>query len=336
MRVRPGYEVYWREPGVSQFGLDPRCSVVFDGLSERAQRLLERAPEVHDISMLRERGNLLGMTSAQVREVIDRMERAGLLTEQPVGEEDGPDARYWSQAAGAGQERPADRRTAVVEIRGMDSIGLRVALIAAQAGVGTLLLRDETAVTMCDVSPGLFRPGDVGQPRERAALALLRTAAPQVLVSAPEGRHPDLVVLVQHDVVDPVAVRALMRDDVAHLSVLTGGLAVTVGPMVRPGLGVCTRCLDLYRCAEDERWPAVATQAATRAALRSRGTETSLTWSGAALAAQQLLAAVDGRAVAADGATLELTAWDAVPAVRHWQPHPSCGCTVAALTAYAG
>ncbi|SED70848.1 ThiF family adenylyltransferase [Ruania alba] len=329
MRVRPGYEVYWREPGTSQLGLDPRCAVVLDGLSENAQALLEHASRVYDVSMLRERGNRLGMSAAQVRELIGRLKDADLLTER-VGGEDGPDRRYWDRAASVGIECHADRATAVVEIRGLDRLGLQTALIAAEAGVGTLVLRDDATVTEHDVSPGLFRPADVGHSRLRAALPILRTAAPRVRVSTPEATRPDLVVLVHQSVVDPVAVRDLMREDVPHLSVLSGELSVTVGPMVRPGLGACTRCLDLYRCMLDPRWPAVATQAAARAT-RPRGTETSLAWSGAALAAQQLLAVVDGRAVASEGATLEVTAWQPVPEVRRWGPHPECGCTVTAL-----
>ncbi|WP_159622822.1 hypothetical protein [Ruania rhizosphaerae] len=328
MRLRPGFEVFWRQPGVSQLGIDPRCAVVLEGLSDAEQRLVEEVPRALDASVLRERGNQLGLPGRQIQRLVERLRAANLLTDRPHGCDEGPDAAYWHRAAASGVERPADRSGTVVEVRGMDRLGLRLALIAAEAGVGTVLVRDGGRVRPEDVSPGLYHPRDVGHPRERAALSILRTAAPHLRVSAPEGIRPDLVVLVHRDVVDPVPVRALMREDVTHLCVVVGELGLTVGPLVRPGLSVCTRCLDLYRCEHDDRWPAVATQAAARV---PAGPETSLAWAGAALAAQMLLAHADGRKVLVDGSTLELTAWEPVPVERRWHPHPECGCTSATL-----
>ncbi|UFU03955.1 thiamine biosynthesis protein ThiF [Ruania suaedae] len=328
MRLRPGFEVFWRERGASQLGLDPRCALRLEGLSDAEQRLVDEIPRVLDVATLRQRGNQLGVPRRRVAALLGRVQESNLLTDRPHGCDQDPDAAYWHRAAAGGLTRPADRAQAVVEVRGLDRLGLRLALIAAEAGAGTVLVRDETVVRAEDVSPGLYRPVDVGRCRERIAVSLIRAAVPSVRMSAPASVRPDLVVLVRPDVVDPVPVRALMREDVPHLCVVTGELAVTVGPLVRPGLSACTRCLDLYRCDEDERWPALATQAAAR---RPHGPETSLAWSGAALAAQMLLAAVDGRQVQAEGATLELTGWQAVPVERRWDPHPECGCTQTSL-----
>ncbi|MBK5248781.1 MAG: hypothetical protein JJE50_05010 [Actinomycetales bacterium] len=323
MRLRPGFEVYWRDRGASQIGVDPRCAVRLEGLSDAEQRLLDRLPTALDGDELLVRGQELGIPEQDVTGLLERLVSARVLVaELPPGDPD-PDDVYWHLAAAAGQPRPAPRSAAMVEIRGVDQLGLRIACVLSQAGVGTVLLRDERLVLAEDLGAGVFRESDVGAVRERVGLAVLRSVCPLVGVSAPSGARPDLVVVVDHGVVDPVPLRILMREDVAHLPVLVRELDVVVGPLVRPGLGVCLRCVDLHRCDQDPRWPAVATQIAARP---PRGVETSLAWLGAALAAHQALAMLDGRPVAVDGASLEVSASDPLPARREWAVHPECGC----------
>lgn len=73
------------------------------------------------------------------------------------------------------------------------------------------------------------------------------------------SRRPALAVLTDSWVTDPVRVGPLMRHDVTHLPIVVDD-AVTVGPVVVPGGGACTRCLELSRTDADPAWPAVATQ----------------------------------------------------------------------------
>ena len=323
MRLRPGYQVYWHGPGSMQIGVDPRCAVVLDRLSEAEQRLLTELPKMMDVTWLQARGNELGMRPAQVRTLQRRLSRAGVLTAAPAAGTPSEDERYWQLAEAAGVKRPADRRRAVVELRHADPVGLRTALVLARAGVGTIVLTDPGQVLAEDIDTGLYDGDDLGEPRSRAGLGVLRSVAPHLRTSAPAGTRPDVVLLVDQLVVDPVPVRRLQRTGQPYLNVLVTEVAVRVGPLVRPGNGACSTCVEHYRSSTDPRWPAVAAQAA----VRGRGTvEPSLGWWAAVTAAQQLLALVDGRAVAAESATVELTAWAGVPTRTVWSPHPDCEC----------
>lgn len=333
MWIRPGFEVYWRAPGSSQIGLDPRCALLLDGLSGGEQRLLERLPECADLEEVRAHARDLGVPERQVKALLDRLQTAGYVLEgeapsvHPSLVTD-PDQGYWHRAAMAGHARPSDRSDAVVAVHGLDPLGLRLACALAHAGVGAVLLHDERRVRHDDVGGGLYRAGDVGRVRQDSATAVLRGIDPKVRTRRGPGIDADVVVLVRAGVADPVDYRDLMRRDVCHLPVLARELDVMIGPLVRPGEGVCLRCLDLHRCDRDPRWPAVATQAATRAAPAA---ETSLAWVGAALAAHQLLALVDGRDTAMADTSLEVSAWDPVPVQRRWRVHPQCGCSPSAL-----
>lgn len=325
---RGGVRVFWRAPGESQIGVDPRLAVVIDGLDPVQQALLERLPELGGEAELNALARELGVGRAAVRALLDRLGGTGFLTGRRAVL-DSPDARYWSLAAITGHERTEERSQACVAVTGLDQLGLRLARILAQAGVGRLLLLDDAPVTLDDLSPDGYRVGDLGLSRRERALALIRTSFPTTALTAPPSVGPDLVVLVEHGAVDPVRVRHLVRDDVAHLPVLVRELDVVVGPLVRPGDGPCMRCLDLHRTEDDARWPAVATQLTTRP---PAGVETSLGWLAAALAAHQVLAVVDGRGVLVAGTTLEVSATYPLPRYREWSVHPACGCSARVVT----
>lgn len=313
----------WRAPGASQVGIDPRCAVVLDDLDPIQQGLLEQLPRLGGEPELNAYARTLGVGRAPVRALLDRLEERGYLVRAlPIS--DSPDDRYWHLAAVAGHERPGQRSAASVMVSGLDQLGLRIAAILAQAGVGRVVLDDDRAVTLDDLGGGGYRAHDLGHPRRERAFTLLRAASPMTALTAPAGARPDLVVLVEHGAVDAVRARPLMRDDVPHMPVLVRELDVVVGPLVRPGDGPCLRCLDLHRSADDSRWPAVATQITARP---PEGVETSLGWLGAALAAHQVLAVVDGRGVLVAGTSLEVSATYPLPRYREWAVHPDCGCT---------
>lgn len=336
MWIRPGFEVYWRGPGESQIGLDPRGSLRLGGLSGDEQRLLDRLPHCFDVAEFHLHGRELGLDTAAVEALLARLRRAGLVLDgepevHPQLQTD-PDVAYWHRAEVAGQSRPADRAEATVGIRGLNPLALRLACVLVDAGVGLLGVTDGTRVRHSDVGGGLYRAGDVGKPRQDVALSVLRSVHPKARVVPRISKHADVVVLVQSAVADPVTYRDLVRHDVCHLPVLVRDLDVMIGPLVRPGAGACLRCLDLHRCDEDPRWPAVAAQAATKDV---PAPETSLAWMGAAIAAHQVLALVDGRRVELQDASVQVSAWDPVPERRRWEPHPECGCAPGALHAEA-
>lgn len=334
MFIRPGFEVYWRKPGESQIGLDPRCALLFDGLDPAEQQMVDRLPAAQSIEELRVRGRELDLSSEQTEALLARLAASGHILPEPVEPPAtrspdpmrDPSAVYWHRAEVAGHPRPGDRSNALVHVRGLGELGLRIACILAEAGVGTIAVADGRRVRAEDVGGGLYRPSDVGSVREATALSVLRSVHPMVRTVAAPGGRPDLVIVVDSGVVDPISIRPLVREDLTHLPVLIRELDVLVGPLVRPGSGVCLRCLDLHRCDRDPRWPALATQVATRP---PQGVEPSLGWLAAGFAAHQALAVVDGRPTALEGTSAELSGWDPVPILRRWPPHPDCGCSPA-------
>lgn len=330
--VRGGLAVLWREPGVSQVGTDPRCRVVLEGLSEGEQRLLDRLAVVATPADLVRAGQVLEVPERRVRDLVARLDAGGVLAGRaasrgaPSAREPGPDVAYWSRLRpdGDGWAVPRTRSGAVVAVLGLDGLGLRVGTGLAVAGVGTVLAADTGPVLASDVAPGAYASDDVGRRRDEAAAEALRRAEPRVRTGAPPGARPHVTVLVEHGVASPVRARPLVREDLAHLSVVVGDVDVTVGPLVVPGTGPCLRCLDLHRCDADPRWPAVATQVA---ADPPDGVESSLGPLAAALAVGQVLAHLDGRAPASRGATLQVDAVDPVPRRTPWPVHADCGCT---------
>lgn len=326
----------WREPGTVQIGTDPRCGVLLPGLTEGEQALLdllERRPALDD---LRRAARTSCVPPARVDALLEHLAAAGVLLSPGPPARDDPspshpaaarsaDAAYW------GRLRPDADGWTVLRGRARRSVGVLAAcrtgmLIAsglAAAGVGTVLLSDDGAVQPEDVAPGAFGPADVGRSRQEAGVEVLRTVVPDVRTSAPARTRPDVCVLVEHRVANPVRARPLVREDLVHLSVVVRDVDVVVGPLVVPGEGPCLRCLDLHHCDTDERWPVVATQLA---ALPPEGTESSLAPLAAALAVTQVLAHLDGRRAVTRASTLELTAAEPVPRLRQWSVHPTCGC----------
>lgn len=330
MRLRAGQRVLWRGKGASQVGGDPAVAVVLDGLSLPEQALLDTLEQPASHAEILRRAQRLGVApdraGALLAELVDR----GALTDTApdpglVHRGLGGQLGHWSRIAGDGGTGLLKRRqAATVAVLGLDRVGLAIAGHLAAAGVGTLLVEDSRRVTREDVAVAGYRPADVSRPRAEPAVAMLRAAHPWLRTSALAGTRPEVVVLVEQDVNDPVRQRPLLREDVAHLLVALRELDVAVGPFVVPGRGACGRCADLHRTDADERWPAVATQLL---ASPVRGTEATAAGVAGGVAAGEVLAHLDGRPVATAGATLYLDPRRPVPQTQRWPVHPRCGCT---------
>ena len=83
-----------------------------------------------------------------------------------------------------------------------------------------------------------------------------------------------------------------MRSGVAHLAVRAEEAIGVVGPLVRPGLTACLRCLDLTRAGLDPAWPLILAQLAGRAP-DPPACDAALAAAVAAQAAAQALACLD-------------------------------------------
>jgi len=94
----------------------------------------------------------------------------------------------------------------------------------------------------------------------RAGADLARRGARLVRDGQGPGALPALALLTDAYVSDPLRTAVLLRHDIPHLPIVVEDDGVTLGPVVRPGVTGCCRCLELARTDADECWPALATQ----------------------------------------------------------------------------
>jgi bacteriocin biosynthesis cyclodehydratase domain-containing protein len=118
---------------------------------------------------------------------------------------------------------------------------------------------------------------------------------------------------------------ALVAAGIPHLAARVVELTGIVGPLVVPGRTSCLRCLELHRGDRDPAWPRIAAQAAHRGSVVA-ACDVTLATHVAALAAQQVLASLDGFSPATVDGTVEVSLPYGLPRRRSWRPHPACGC----------
>ena len=155
----------------------------------------------------------------------------------------------------------------------------------------------------------------------RAVAGLL---ASHGVLGAPE--EAGLVVLVADWVVAPADHTRWLNRDVPHLPVVVTERAVTVGPLVEPGLGPCLYCVHLSRLDADAAWAAVATQLLGRAPREVGPLEIAETASFVARRVLERLGEGPGAA-----RSWRLDDGGGVSA-RTWGRHPDCRCGVPAGT----
>lgn len=337
LRLRPGLRLLWRGPTEVQVGTDPRWSVVLTDLDPTAARVLTDAPPGVTTRALRRTLTAAGVGREGVDAILDHLGAAHLLTALP-GPDPRPDEETWSlldEAVVPGSERHRSvrpRASTSVRVHGLGRLGTGIAVTLASAGVGTLHLEDPGAVTRHDVGAGLTAR-DIGRSRAGAVARVVLDAAPTVTIANAPAARVDLVVLVEHDAADPVGYRALLSDDVPHLSVVVREASVLVGPLVRPGATACLRCVDLHRTDRDDRWPVLAAQLVARRGPRHE--ETAMASVAGAIAAAQVLAHLDGRPCAVSDGAIELRLPDLLPHHVRWPAHPDCGCVAVPAPASA-
>jgi hypothetical protein len=339
LEIRPGLYRLWRAPGRLQIGLDARLGTVLDGLTSQDEYLLSLLDGSVGLDGLLQRARRLGVPTERVQRLLAVLQEAELLVPRRTGpqaltqlDDDAreslePDARTLSVTypAGDGWDVVLNRRDRSVAVAGAGRTGLALACNLARAGVGTVLVDDDTHVGLADLAPGGYRTEDLGHRRDRAAATLLSECWPHVRTRVADRHRPDLLVLVGHGGVDPRRTETMMREDVPHLAVVIREQAAVVGPLVRPGASACLRCLDLHRRDRDPEWPRLGPQLPGAAA---GGDETTLAALASSLATAQVLAHLDGQVTpACVDATVEASLPDGLAAVRPWSTHPECGCT---------
>jgi bacteriocin biosynthesis cyclodehydratase domain-containing protein len=302
--LRAGLLPVWRDRYTVQVGIDPRRAVAISGLGNAAEviRLLDGSRDREQVIAA---ASQTGVPPEVTEQVIALLAGAGALVDQPAG---------MLRAIPAELRRQLMPVLATASLTGQDGDG----------GARILARRAATTVEVCG-------SGEVA----RLLADLLCRSGVATVITPPGGTwpadsrrlvgQPDLLVLVGHQA--PAVTTTLLRRKQAHLAVYAGEAIGIVGPLVRPGLTACLRCLDLARVDRDPAWPLILAQLAGRAA-DPPACDAVLAAAVASQAAAQAVAFADQSALAqaTASATLELVlpAWQWRR--RSWPPHPACTC----------
>lgn len=298
--LKPGLLPLWRDIDTVQIGVDPRRAVAIGGMRKAAEviRLLDGS---------RERDRLIGeaaergVPAAVTERILTLLAAAGVLIDYP--------------AATLRSMPPELRAHLVPELTAISLTGRQ------GDGGATVLARRAAARIQVHGSGPLA-----------VAIAELLTCSGIAALTVPEpttrreSASPDLAVLTGR--VTPEFAADLHRMRIPHLVVSASEAIGTVGPLVRPGVTGCLRCMDLTRAERDPAWPLILAQLGRRA---DEGPAAVLAAAVAAQCTAQAVAYTDRAALAeaTANATLELV----LPAWRWrrrtWPPHPACTCAAA-------
>lgn len=334
LRLAPGRTAVWRSPNCLQLGLDPQRAMVLDDLPEPLATLLKRMDGVRSTAELIAMAETAGSPAGDALAMLIDLYRSGLVQDASVAGNGPPgwhrvalatEATSWSVHA-TSTTRPVlhQRREAAVQVAGSGRVAVALATLLAAAGVGQVAVKATGTVTAADLGTG-YLPDDVGRTRAAAAADAVRRCAPEVTVTL--RRQPDLVVLCDVAVPEPVMVTELLVAGISHLIGYAHEGRAVVGPLVCPGRSSCLRCAELHRADSDLAWPKLAAQLAGQ--VQAAGL--ACTQLAAALTAEQVLATLAGPRA---GLPVPPT-WSAALEVdpvrgtlhRHLRPaHPRCGC----------
>jgi len=288
----------WRDRDTVQIGVDARRAIAISGMRGASDVI-----------------RLLDGSRSREQVVAEATERGvpAAVTERVI---------TLLAAGGAIIDFPADAlRSIPRELRQQLAPTLAVASLSGQDGDGGVRLlgrRSATTVRVRGSGPIADLTTDL---LTRSGLA----AAADSCGQPPAGDPPDLLVLVGYPPQDYVA--ELLRLRVPHLAVCVSEAIGVVGPLVRPGMTACLRCLDFARAERDPAWPLILAQLPV-SRLDRTSDDALLATAVAAQAAAQAVAFADRSplAEATMNGTLEL----ALPAWqwrrRTWLPHRACTC----------
>ena len=217
------------------------------------------------------------------------------------------------------------RRRARVLLVGRSRLTAPTGALLASAGVGHIHPFAPGEVRGADPAVGGVLPADARRPWRRAVCDAILRAAPETNTRALDGPDADLIVLFGRPRPTPPFGYGQSLRTVRHLSVWVRDGSVLVGPLVRPGRTTCLRCVEFARTDRDRCWPMLSAQLATMPGGAPELADAPVVAAGAAVAAAQVLAEIDGADPDTLGGTLEIPS-PGVVRRRSWTPHPRCGC----------
>lgn len=349
--VKPALRRQWLDAETLQLGTDPAVAVVLTGLSHGTRAVLDLLDGERTEVEVRHAAADAGVMDHHVDRLLDTLLRAGALEDADAADpladlpflqrarlrEELAELSLRTSRPGAAAEALGRRQQARVSVRGAGRVGAPLVALLAAAGTGAVAVVDPAPTRPQDVMPAGLREHDIGCPRDEAAVRGVSGATRRRRADGAE--EDDLVVLAQSAMADLSLPEQLRRNGVPHLVVTALDGAGVIGPLVRPGVSACVRCLHLHRhdrsryqsSAGSPAGSPTGTPAGTPAGMDGAdGVGCALVMATAALAAIQILAFLDAqpapvRLATVDG-TVELRPPDWRLRRRTWPPHPDCGC----------
>ncbi len=297
--LRPGLLPLWRDRDTVQIGVDGRRAVALTGVGGAAAviRLLDGSRDRAQV--VREAGQH-GVPSTIAERVIATLAAAGVLIDL---------------SAGSLQAIPAELRDELM----------------AELASASMTRQDSDGGAQILARRSAFPVHVMGTGRVAGTIAELLTCAGLAARTGPL-REPErdtppagLAVLVGRP--EQELAEALRRSGVPHLAVSACEAIGIVGPLVRPGVTACLRCLDTTRAERDPAWPLILAQLSGRSA-QPPACDAALAAAVAAQAAAQAIAFADRAplAEATANGTLELVLPGWQWRRRTWLPHRACSC----------
>ncbi len=289
----------WRDRDTVQIGVDHRRAVALTGMGGAAAviRLLDGSRD--RARVVREAGQH-GVPAEVAEQVIALLAAAGVLVDL---------------AAGSLAAIPAELRDELMA-------ELASASMSRQDGDGgAQLLARRSAFPVHVLGTGRVA-GTIAELLTCAGLAVQAGRSGRPARSAPE---PGLTVLIGRAELE--LTDSLRRSRQPHLAVSADEAIGIVGPLVRPGVTACLRCLELTRADHDPAWPLILAQLSGRRA-QPQACDAALAAAVAAQAAAQAVAFADRAplAEATANGTLELVLPGWQWRRRTWLPHRACSC----------
>lgn len=350
-QIKPALSWIQRDSETIQIGLDPDTAIVLTGLDARLMRVIRSLNGRHTKEMILTKALALGVDSASAQLLMRMLTEAGAVTDGethrsplrglPPAEQERltPDLlahglTYDTEQHTEGFRR---RRAAAVSVHGAGRVGATVASLLAAAGVGRVIVQDDTPVSRSDLAPGGLRRPDLGGSRAAGACRLISEVAPSTRAEyAPSSREEPpqpagaggqerIAVLAPDHEPDRRVARQLVRAGIPHVVVRIRETTAIVGPFVVPGASSCIHCHDLQRAARDKAWRLVLHQLVTRPP-RQTACDVVLANAAATCAVAQVLAYLSGDEPPAVDRTVELRMPLTEVVTRTWSPHPGCPC----------
>jgi bacteriocin biosynthesis cyclodehydratase domain-containing protein len=217
------------------------------------------------------------------------------------------------------------RAAALVLVTGDGPLIAPVAAALAAAGVGHIDPALDGLTRAGDLLVGGLSAEDVRQPRAIAIAAAIDRAAPGTNFSPVRAGSAPFVVHFGGRYPAALATRGLRLRSLPRLEVGIRQGTVTIGPLIRPYASPCRECLDLHRRDRDPAWPVLKAQLATAPPSEDEPCAHTTALAGAAYAAEEVLAFLDGAEIRTEAAIVEITRPGEANR-RNWASHPRCDC----------